>query len=230
MKHKKTVTRAVLAANRANAQSSTGPQTERGKSNTHHNALQHGILAKRVVLETEEERAEFQKLFQFCNDDCHPEGLLEKLLVEEIATLIWRLQIALGLEVREISARQEVQDEVDGIFHSDLKLPITGWDLPIDRGWDCDRIVVRAVAGKDTSNSSAQRGPAVFQNQIVSAIQRSQNNKSQGAGHLEVEAVLGSTLEKMTRYQSTLKRDLYRAIEMLRALQAERRELEGGGS
>ncbi len=33
-KHKKAVTEAVVAANQASAQSSTGPRTERGKSNT----------------------------------------------------------------------------------------------------------------------------------------------------------------------------------------------------
>ena len=61
----------------------------------------------------------------------------------------------------------------------------------------------------------------------MSAVQNLRNDNSQEAGHLEVEAVLGSSLEKMTRYQSALKRDLYRAIEMLRTLQAEKREREG---
>ena len=60
----------------------------------------------------------------------------------------------------------------------------------------------------------------------MDAIQNSQNYNSQEAGHLEVEAVLGSSLEKKTRYQTTLKRDLYRAIEVLRTLQAERSERE----
>jgi hypothetical protein len=230
MKPKKTVTAAVLAANRANAKSSTGPRTERGKSNTHHNALRHSILAKRVVLETDEERAEFQKLFQSWKAEFGPEGLLEKLLLEEIVTLLWKLQITLGLETRELLRRQDVRDQVDGVFHSELALPISEWDLPIDRGWECERIIVRAVDGKDTSNSSASRGPAVFQNQVISAIQKSQKDNRQEAGHLEVEAVLGSSLEKMTRYQSAMKRDLYRAIEMLRNLQAERREPGGGDS
>jgi hypothetical protein len=151
MKHKKTVTEAVLAANRGNARSSTGPRTERGKSNTHHNALRHSILAKKVVLETDEERADFQKLLQSWKDEFGPEGLLEKLLVEEIVTLLWKLQITLGLETRELSLRQDVRDQVGGVFHSDLKLPISDWDLPIDKGWECERIIVRAVAGKDTS-------------------------------------------------------------------------------
>ena len=77
-------------------------------------------------------------------------------------------------------------------------------------------VVVRAVAGKDVSNSSASRGPAVVQNQVMDAFQNSGNCTRQQDGHLEIEAVLGSALEKMTRYQSALRRDLYRAIEMLR--------------
>lgn len=159
MKQKKTVTGAVRAANRANAQASTGPQTERGKSNTRHNALQHGILAKKVALETDEERAVFQMLLQSCTAEFVPEGLLERFLVEEIATQFWKLPIALGIETRELSLRQDVRDQVNGVFHSNLKLPISDWDLPVDRGWDCERIIVRAVAGKDQSNSSASRGP-----------------------------------------------------------------------
>jgi hypothetical protein len=111
-------------------------------------------------------------------------------------------------------------------FHKSLELPISGHDLPLDRGWDCERLVVRAVSGKDTSNSSASRGPAVFQNQVIKAVQNSQNHDTQEAGHLEVEAVLGNSLANMTRYQSALKRELYRAIETLRKIQAERRERE----
>lgn len=202
--------------------------TERGKSNAQKNALQHSILAKKVVLETEEERAEFQELLQTCKDDLGLEGLLGELFAEEIATQIWKLQIVLGLETRELASRQEERDGVDGVFHGDLHLPISDWDLPIDKGWACERIVVRAVAGKDQRTANAQRGPAIYQGQILKAIQRSQNNDSQEAGHLEVEAVLGSTFEKMTRYQSTVKRDLYRAIDKARELQRERREREKG--
>jgi len=35
-----------------------------------------------------------------------------------------------------------------------------------------------------------------------------------------------SALESMTRYKAKLKRDLYRAIDMLRKIQSERREGE----
>lgn len=227
MKIKKRVTEEVIAANREKARASTGPRSDRGKSNSSQNALRHGILAKKIMLQTDEDRTAFKNLLQSCNAEFTPEGLLERLLVEEIASDVWKMQIALGFETRELSARDDVRDQVDGIFHGDLKLPISDWDLPIDKSWECERIVVRAVAGTDTSNSTASRGPAVFQNQVINAVQKVQNHNSQEAGQLEVEAVLGSSLEKMIRYQSALKRDLYRAIEMLRKVQAEKRERKG---
>ena len=126
--------------------------------------------------------------------------------------------------MRELSLRQDERDQVASIFHRELNLPISESDLPIDRGWECERVVVRAVAGKDESSSSASRGPAVVQNQVMKDFQNSGNHTSQKVGHLEVEAVMGNSLEKLSRYQSALRRDLYRAIEMLRTVQAERRK------
>ena len=54
-----------------------------------------------------------------------------------------------------------------------------------------------------------------------------QSQKAQG-DRLEFEAVLGNSLDGLTRYQSQLKRDLYRAIETLRRIQAERVEQKDG--
>jgi hypothetical protein len=149
MKHKKTVTQAVRTANLTNAQASTGPRTKQGKSNSSCNALQHSILAKKVMLETDEQRAEFRDLLQSCNADLVPEGFVEKFLVEEIAILLWKLGIAGGLEAKELLRRQDLSDDLDGIFHKDLELPIRDWDLPLDRGWDCDRIIVRKIPVAD---------------------------------------------------------------------------------
>lgn len=228
MKHKKIVTESVLAANRANAKSSIGPRTDRGKSNSSRNTFRHGILARRIVLKNDEEQAEFQRLFQRCQEGLNLESVLEEALTEEIAIIFWKLRITNGLESKELLRQENSQDQIGGIFHNDLELPVSHWDLPLDKGWDCDRIVVRAVADKDVIDSSASRGPTVYQGVVLKSLQKSQNHNSQEGGHLEVEAVLGSTLDKISRYQSVLKRDLYRAIETLRSLQKERREPEKG--
>src|SRR5208283_2171203 len=215
MKSKKTVTEEVLHANRANAQSSTGPRTDGGKSRSSHNALKHGILTRKIVLETDEERKEFEKLFQHCKEDFSPNGFLEKFLVEEIAIDFWKLGTTIGLETEQLSLRQGgVRDQIDTVFHGELKLPIS----------DCEQFTVRAVAGKNQIRSSASRGPTLFQGQVVNELQQSNNFNKQEDDHLEVQAVLRSSLDKLTRYQSALKRDLYRAIDTLGKVKAERRE------
>jgi len=222
MKHKKKVTDAVRAANRANAQSSTGPKTPQGKSNSSYNALRHGILARKVVLDTDEQRAEFQEQLEVCKRELHPEGLIEEFLVEEIATLFFKLGITESLVVCELLRRQELSDDVGSIFRTDLELPISVYDLPLDRGWDCERMVVRAVAGEDEHHSDTMSGPGVVQGQVVQALKSSKNNNHQKVDHLEVEAVMGSALDSMTRYQAKLKKDLYRAIDALHKRQSER--------
>ncbi len=228
MKHTKNVTDAVRAANQGNAQSSTGPRTKQGKSNSSNNAVRHGILARKVIFNTDEQRAEFLELRQLCKTDLRPQGLLEKFLAEEIATLFWKLRIAESLEVRELLRRQELADDVGSIFSfgKDLELPISDSDLPLDRGWDCERIVVRAVTGKDQRHSRTTCGPGVVQGQIIPALKSTEDNDNQGGDHLEIQAVMGNALASMSRYQAKLKSDLYRAMDKLHEMQAERREGE----
>jgi hypothetical protein len=43
-----------IAANRLNAQRSTGPRTEAGKANSRRNALKHGLTAEKMLLEYED--------------------------------------------------------------------------------------------------------------------------------------------------------------------------------
>jgi len=48
------ISKKQLKANRQNAQLSTGPVTPEGKNKVKWNALKHGLLAKSVVIPTEE--------------------------------------------------------------------------------------------------------------------------------------------------------------------------------
>ncbi len=83
-----------IAANRANAQKSTGPRTARGKAIARENALTHGILARAVVPEAlapTESRADFDRLVADIASDLAPVGPIEALLVQQIAACYWRL-------------------------------------------------------------------------------------------------------------------------------------------
>jgi hypothetical protein len=128
-----------------------------------------------------------------------------------------------GIEARELIRRQGLSDDVDGVFGSfgkNLELPINSDDLPIDRGWDCERMVVRGVVGQDMGHSNVTSGPSTQQGQAVNTSRKTYDTHAKKTDHVEVEAVLVSALETMGRYRVKIKKDLYRAIETLRAVKA----------
>jgi hypothetical protein len=89
------------AANRRNAQLSTGPRTEAGKSRSRQNALKHGILASALLItagEGAEDPAEFNELLTGLRQDLAPVGTLEEMMVEKIAVCWWRQKRVLSCE------------------------------------------------------------------------------------------------------------------------------------
>jgi hypothetical protein len=103
---RKTMSLKQIAANRRNAQKSTGPQTPAGRAVSKMNALKHGILSKEAVVRgrcIKEDDREFAALNQRLWEDLNPVGLLEEMLVDQIVTAHWRLQRALKAEAGEIA-------------------------------------------------------------------------------------------------------------------------------
>ena len=86
---------ARLAANRANAQHSTGPRTPEGKARSSLNALKHGLFSRHFDLAAgplKEDRAEFDAFAAELAAEYQPEGTEETVLVDRMAALWWRLQ------------------------------------------------------------------------------------------------------------------------------------------
>jgi hypothetical protein len=85
------------------ARTATGPRTPRGKDRSKRNALKHGIFSKMVLLRGESQ-SDFDSLLSGLRDDLRPEGTLEEILVDKLASLIWRyrrLLMAEGAEIRK---------------------------------------------------------------------------------------------------------------------------------
>lgn len=83
-----------LAANRANAQRSTGPRTPEGKAISRYNALKHGVLAKAIIpdaLADLESQEDFDQLLIALGAYFAPSGAMEELLVQQVAVAYWRL-------------------------------------------------------------------------------------------------------------------------------------------
>jgi hypothetical protein len=90
-------TRKQRAANRRNAQLSTGPKTPEGKAAVRLNALKHGLTVEDAVI-FEEDREAFNDLFNTLLDDLLPVGPLETAFVHQIVMAQWRLARCRKLE------------------------------------------------------------------------------------------------------------------------------------
>ena len=87
------------AANLANAQRSTGPGTEAGKSRSRRNAWKHGLTAKDIISESENAR-DFEALRAELWDQVQPAAGLESLLFDRLVAYAWRSRRAHGLEAQ----------------------------------------------------------------------------------------------------------------------------------
>jgi hypothetical protein len=120
-----------LEANRLNAQRSTGPRTEEGKSHSRRNALRHGILTSAVLITKglgAEDAAEFGELLGGLRRDLAPAGALEELLVEKIALCFWRQNRALRCEAGLV--RQQFASAALDAWVFAMEEPIEGEEEP----------------------------------------------------------------------------------------------------
>ena len=83
---------AKLAANRANAQQSTGPRTEEGKTRSSQNALKFGLLSDALTIKYIENSDGFTSQHERLKASLQPQDPSQESWVLQIATLHWRLQ------------------------------------------------------------------------------------------------------------------------------------------
>lgn len=86
-----------LAANRANAQRSTGPRSESGKQRSRLNATRHGLSGQVVVL-PEEDLAAFNQFVAEIVATFAPADALERQLAQSFANYQWRINRAAAIE------------------------------------------------------------------------------------------------------------------------------------
>src|SRR5262245_23724792 len=94
-----------LEANRANAKRSTGPKSDAGKARSRMNALRHGFSSQQIVLEGED-ADQFDALRAQLEAEFDPNSVVERELVDRLATSLWRLRRVPVLEAAVIRARR----------------------------------------------------------------------------------------------------------------------------
>ena len=86
-----------IEANRRNALKSTGPTTPEGKRRSRCNAVRHGLTAETVIAALEDAE-DYQAFEAAVISDYDAESAVERELVLRLASVLWRLRRATGIE------------------------------------------------------------------------------------------------------------------------------------
>jgi choline dehydrogenase-like flavoprotein len=98
-------TSAQIAANKSNAQRSTGPKTPEGKAISSLNRFKHGCTGAFTVLPWESQD-EFEMLIDSLRDEHKPCGVTEMILVDKMAQALWLSKRAQMLQ--HVAFNQEI--------------------------------------------------------------------------------------------------------------------------
>jgi len=93
-----------IAANRANAQKSTGPKTPEGRAAVKLNGVKHGLTAATLVLPGEQQ-SDFESLLDSFEAEHSPATPTEAMLVRQMAMASWRLRRLYHVEAAVFTVR-----------------------------------------------------------------------------------------------------------------------------
>lgn len=215
-----------IETNRRNAQKSTGPKSVEGKLRSRQNSRKHGACSALLVCANQEEAEAFGGLLSRVRADSNPVGMLEEIVVEEIASCYWKLGRCALWEQQILRTRQSpVVKAMLAKFtdNSLLKLPVS-------------------TDSEGSSVGSTPEGPfpwafSELHMQLLNYEKDETHEKHEGnfleddeqqgdvkANHLRMEIHLKDELETVRRYEKSFKKDFYLAIDKLGQLQKLRKE------
>jgi hypothetical protein len=266
------------AANRQNAQKSTGPKTDEGKAVAKLNAAKHGILSEAVVIlkgDGQERKDAYLALHHGLREYFQPQGTMEDTLVEQIVVTLWRKRRVLRYELGCL--RQQLDGYSDAAEGADEQRPTQGrpnsthqrlaavktrlahhqqerrylqegYDILSDDevgNWEesyaevAERKGIEAEEPADIRDQLKKQGlsEAQIRHELLAveeaAIQAAQAEikalEFQVALEREREVLLASIpaqpwqVDRIIRYEASLDRQLYKAINQLERLQRRRK-------
>ena len=101
-----------IEANRRNALKSTGPITPEGKERSRCNAFRHGLTSETVIAALEDQE-DYQAFEAAVIADYDAESAVERELVLRLASVLWRLRRATGIETALFESVTAKSDKVE---------------------------------------------------------------------------------------------------------------------
>src|SRR5450830_839135 len=190
-----------IEANRRNALKSTGPTTPEGKRRSRCNALRHGLTAETVIAALENAE-DYQAFEAAVIADYDVESAVERELVLRLASVLWRLRRATGIE--------------SAIFESVTAEPST-----LEHG-SSRPTLIEAV---DLSDRNQLHLVATRQSDAATGKELSFDVKKDIAdGFLRLAALPTFALDRLSRYEHLLWRQARQIVFTLESLRRRKRQ------
>jgi hypothetical protein len=191
-------------ANRRNALKSTGPKTPAGKAAVRHNSLRHGLLSKDILLPGEDEEA-LRELAEGLRAELQPVGELETRLVGRITSLLWRLRrlerVEAGIFAWELYG--ELAERAEREARAQEKSPL------------------HDLIAADTTVVDGRKHREALEKAEEMRVKRDAETATLGRTFVR-DADKTNAFSKLSRYETSMERGLYRALHELQRLQAAR--------
>jgi hypothetical protein len=214
------------AANRENAQKSTGPRTAEGKRRTRRNALRHGLTAE-TIIEGLEDPGDYRAFEAAIIADYDAATAVERELVLRLASLLWRIRRATGIETDLLRIQAEIIRERERADHG---APAPSRNAPHAASRAVPRLGYRVLRAVDTAaahDEGAEREelqagcPAEDDLEELTAATR---NPARQLTHCFLRLVnLDSAMfERLSRYEAMLWRQIVQTMFALEPLRRHR--------
>jgi hypothetical protein len=190
-----------IEANRRNALKSTGPTTPEGKERSRRNALRHGLTAETVIAAIEHAE-DYQAFEAAVIADYDAESAVERELVLRLASVLWRLRRATGIETALFASVTAEPGKVEhGSSHSTL------------------------VEAADLSGRNQLHLIATRQTDAAAGNELGSDTKTDIAnGFLRLAALPTFALDRLSRYEHLLWRQARQIVFTLESLRRRKRQ------
>ena len=235
------------------ARKAGGPKTAAGKARAAQNSLRHGILASAALISTgagQEDGGVFNSLLEGLIGDLQPVGALERVVVEQLAVLAWRLGRLYRAEAGAIASQQNAaiaqkqKAESSRLARQLRVVDVVKESISLDKG--LSEPVQSLLAESFGASSrfvatcltlSKQRKHLTYvidrEQEALMAAKETAEALEQSQAQARLAALSlpsGDQADLLLRYEGSLGRQLRHAIHTLHDLQDRRKRLQGGGS
>ncbi len=190
-----------IEANRRNALKSTGPTTPEGKERSRRNAVRHGLTAETVIAALENAE-DYQAFEAAVISDYDVESAVERELVLRLASVLWRLRRATGIET---ALFESVTAETDKVEYGSSRPPL--------------------VEAADISERNQLHLVATRQSDAAAGNELGFDTKKDIAdGFLRLAALPTFPLDRLSRYEHLLWRQTRQLVFTLESLRRRKRQ------